>query len=52
MIYLEQSARDRIADLLLPDVVMTRADLEAKFPPRSESVVTRFAPSPTGYLHV
>ena len=52
MIYLTQEERNRIADLLLPDVTMTPGDLEAKFPPRKGGEVTRFAPSPTGYLHV
>lgn len=52
MLYLTQEERNRIADLLLPEVTMTRDDLEAKFPPRKETMVTRFAPSPTGYLHV
>lgn len=52
MTYLTQEERDRIAQALLPNVTLTRSDLEAKFPPRKESVVTRFAPSPTGYLHV
>lgn len=52
MLYLTQEERNRIADLLLPEVTMARSDLEAKFPPRKETMVTRFAPSPTGYLHV
>ena len=43
----------KMAELLFPNVKMTIADLEAKFPKRSEDmVVTRFAPSPTGFLHI
>ncbi len=43
-----------LAELLFPDVTMTIADLEAKYPPRNlpeGAQVTRFAPSPTGFLH-
>ena len=43
-----------LAELLFPDVTMTIDDLEAKYPPRNLSEgaqVTRFAPSPTGFLH-
>jgi glutamyl-tRNA synthetase len=43
-----------LANLLFPDVTMTIADLEKKFPPRhlpAGAEVTRFAPSPTGFLH-
>ena len=43
----------QMAELLFPNVKMTIADLEAKFPRRKEgTVVTRFAPSPTGFLHI
>lgn len=40
---------------LVPDTGLSIADLEAKFPPRDlkdGSKVTRFAPSPTGFLHI
>ena len=43
-----------LADLLFPDVVLTIDDLEKKYPPRNlpeTACVTRFAPSPTGFLH-
>ena len=40
---------------LVPDTGLSIADLEAKFPKRDlgeASKVTRFAPSPTGFLHI
>ena len=43
-----------LAELLFPDVPMTIDDLEAKYPARNlpeGAQVTRFAPSPTGFLH-
>lgn len=43
-----------LAELLFPEVTGTIGDLEKKFPPRdlpSGAEVTRFAPSPTGFLH-
>ena len=44
----------RLADLLFPNVTKTPADMEALFPPRQlpeGAKVTRFAPSPTGFVH-
>ena len=43
-----------LADLLFPNVTETAADVEAKYPPRQlpeGAKVTRFAPSPTGFVH-
>ena len=43
-----------LADLLFPSVTETPDDMEAKFPPRNlpeGAKVTRFAPSPTGFVH-
>lgn len=43
-----------LADLIFPDVKETIKDLEKRFPPRQlkpGAEVTRFAPSPTGFLH-
>ena len=44
----------KLAALLFPSVTETPADVEAKFPPRNlpeGAKVTRFAPSPTGFVH-
>ena len=43
-----------LAELLFPDVKLTIDDLEARYPQRDlpeGAQVTRFAPSPTGFLH-
>lgn len=45
----------KLADLLFPDVTLTREDLEKRYPQRDlkeGAIVTRFAPSPTGFLHI
>ena len=44
----------RLSELLFPHVTETPAEVEAKFPPRDlpeGAKVTRFAPSPTGFVH-
>ena len=44
-----------LAALLFPDVTTTCEELEAKYPPRNVpegAVVTRMAPSPTGFVHL
>ena len=44
----------KLAELLFPSVTETPAEVEAKFPPRNlpeGAKVTRFAPSPTGFVH-
>ncbi len=44
-----------LADLLFPNVTMTRGDLEAKYPLRElpeGAIVSRMAPSPTGFVHL
>lgn len=43
-----------LADLLFPNVNETPEDMEKKYPPRNlteGAKVTRFAPSPTGFVH-
>ena len=44
-----------LATLLFPNVTKTPADMEALFPPRAlpeGAVVSRMAPSPTGFVHL
>lgn len=46
---------EKLAQLLFPDITKTPEDYEAVYPPRTlpeGARVTRFAPSPTGYLHM
>jgi len=41
-----------LADLIFPELDETILDLEKKYPARQNSVCSRFAPSPTGFLHI
>ena len=44
-----------VADALFPDIKMTYQEAEALYPPRElpeGAVCTRFAPSPTGFMHI
>lgn len=44
-----------LADMLFPDVKETPADMEEKYPPRNlpeGAIVSRMAPSPTGFVHL
>ncbi len=45
----------KLAELIFPDIKDTIEDLEKRFPTRElpqGAYVTRFAPSPTGYMHI
>ncbi len=45
----------KLAALLFPDVTETPEDLEKRFPPRGlkeDAIVSRMAPSPTGFVHL
>ena len=45
---------NKLAELLFPDINKLPADIEAEFPKRQlpeSAKVTRFAPSPTGFVH-
>lgn len=40
-----------LSDFLFPNIG-TKQELEEKYPKRKDKMVTRFAPSPTGFLHI
>lgn len=46
------ATRNDIAELIFPDIKENIADLEKKFPARTNPICSRFAPSPTGFLHI
>lgn len=46
------TTRKDIADIIFPEVTETIQDLEKKYPPRANPICSRFAPSPTGFLHI
>ena len=46
---------EKLAELLFPDVTSVPDDMEKRYPPRTlpeGAKVTRFAPSPTGFMHL
>lgn len=47
------TTRAELADILFPDTTETVESLLQKYPERAANpTVTRFAPSPTGFLHL
>ena len=53
------TTRKEIADTIFPEVTETIQDLEKKYPPRVNptrlpdgQVCSRYAPSPTGFVHI
>jgi len=46
------ATRNDIADVIFPNIKETIADLENKFPPRKNPICSRYAPSPTGFVHI
>ena len=45
----------KLADLLFPHITLTTEEIEKKYPKRNlkeGQVVSRYAPSPTGYMHI
>ncbi len=50
-----ENLNEKLANLIFPDITETIEDLEKKYPKRNleeGAEVTRFAPSPTGFLHI
>lgn len=41
-----------LANLIFPDIKLTIEDYKKMYPRRDVKAVTRFAPSPTGYVHI
>ncbi len=41
-----------LANLMFSDINQTIADLEQRYPARQNPICSRFAPSPTGFLHI
>lgn len=41
-----------LANVIFPDITKTISDYDKLYPSRDGMVVTRFAPSPTGYVHI
>lgn len=41
-----------LANLIFPDIKLTVEDYKKMYPKRNVGAVTRFAPSPTGYVHI
>ena len=46
------ATRSDIANMIYPEITKTIEEYEAQYPQRTEKVVSRFGPSPTGFLHI
>ncbi len=46
------ATRSEIANMIYPEITTTIEEYEAQYPQRPEKVVSRFGPSPTGFLHI
>jgi len=46
------ATRTDIANIIYPEITKTIEEYEAQYPQRTEKVVSRFGPSPTGFLHI
>ena len=45
--------KQELVDRLIPDKTPTIEEIEAMYPPRPEGqIITRIAPSPTGFMHI
>ena len=48
-------SKEKLADLLFPNVTETLSDLESRYPMRDlleGEMITRLGPSPTGFIHL
>lgn len=46
------TSRNDVAKKIFPQTTTTPAELLQQFPPRKNPICSRFAPSPTGFLHI
>lgn len=52
IILVDMATHFDLADILFPEVTETIDDLNQRYPERTTTVVTRIAPSPTGFFHI
>ncbi len=50
--FFKMTTRKDIADIIFPDVKETIQDLEKKYPSRANPICSRYAPSPTWFVHI